>query len=447
MQLKPRKLKKGRLKKIRGQMVLATCALLQVTAQGSHAAESDWDVDTAFLYYSEGDGRVQAFEPAIYLGQDLGDDERIDLRLVIDALTGATPNGAHASSAPQTFTTPSGNGTYTTAAGETPLDDTFLDTRVAVGVDWTLGLDRMSKIIWGANVSSEFDYVSLGVSASYVRDFNNRNTTLTASLAFNNDTISPEGGIPLEFLPMRRQNAGINRQGQDDTKTVTDFLIGVTQIVNRKTIVQLNYSLGMTDGYQNDPFKIVTVINPATGLPATVSGSSFFDTATTGNLPYVYEKRPDSRQRNNLFFRTVHHLEEDVINFSYRYFWDDWDITSHTLDLKYRYELKDSYLQPHVRYYSQDAADFYTHNLVLGADVDAATGVVSKQYASNDYRLAELETITLGLKYGFPVSSNSEFSTRAEVITQTTDDGNVTAGEETPDLTAFVIQVNYSFKW
>ena len=112
------------LAKIRKELGVATCALLQVPGASVHASDSDWDIDTAVLYYGESDGRVTAFEPAVHASKDLGDDQSIDLRLVVDVLTGATPNGAHASSVTQTFTTPSGNGTYTAAPGETPLDST-----------------------------------------------------------------------------------------------------------------------------------------------------------------------------------------------------------------------------------------------------------------------------------------------------------------------------------
>jgi hypothetical protein len=429
------------LKNIKGRVSLATCSLLQIAAPLAQAEGSDWDIDTAFLYYGESDGRVQAAEPAIYAGRNLGDDDRIDLRLVVDVLTGATPNGAHASTVPQTFTTPSGSGSYTTPAGETPLDETFHDTRVAAGADWTISLDRLSKLVLGINVSSEYDYISAGISSTYSRDFNNRNTTLTAGIAFNNDTINPVGGVPIEFAPMVEQDLPLNRSGSSETKTISDFIIGVTQIVNRKTIIQLNYTFGMTDGYQNDPYKIVTVVDPLTGLPTLPT------MAAAGDLPYVYEKRPDSRQRNALFFNSAHHLTEDVIHFSYRYFWDDWGISSHTLDLKYRYQLANSYLMPHVRYYSQDAADFYIHNLKLGTDIDASTGVVSRQYASNDYRLAKSVTTTLGLKYGIPLSQNSEISMRGEFIQQAISNDGVPAGEETPDLDAVVLQVNYSLVW
>ena len=430
------------LKNIKGKVSLATCSLLQMTGTATQAADSDWNVDTAFLYYGESDGRVQAAEPAIHVGHKLNDDDRIDLRLVVDVLTGATPNGAHATSVAQTFTTPSGNGSYTTNAGETPLDSTFHDTRAALGADWTIALDRESKIILGLNVSGEYDYFSLGLSTTYARDFNNRNTTLTAGIAYNNDTINPVGGVPIELDPMVAQGFTLNRRGSSETKTLSDFIIGVTQVIDRKTIMQLNYTYGMTDGYQNDPYKLLSVIDPTTGLPATASA------AAAGDLPYVYESRPDSRQRNSLYFNTARTLTEDVIHFSYRYYWDDWGITSHTLDLKYRYELKNSYLQPHLRYYSQDAADFYIHDLKLGSDVDATTGeVISRQYASNDYRLAKSVTTTVGLKYGLPLSKNTEFALRGEYIQQAISNDGVPAGEETPDLGAMVLQLNYSMLW
>jgi hypothetical protein len=429
------------LEKIKKELGVATCALLQVPAAGVYASDSDWDIDTAVLYYGEGDGRISAFEPAFYAGKDLGDGERIDLRLVIDVLTGATPNGAHASSVAQTFTTPSGSGSYIAQPGETPLDNSFKDTRVAAGADWTLPVDRLSRVKLGLNASTEFDYTSLGLSATYLQDLNNRNTTLSAGLGFNNDIISPVGGLPTALSPMR-QPGQTNRDGSSDTKTITDMIFGITQVVSRKTLMQLNFSLGMVDGYQTDPYKIVTVVDPVTGLP----DNSALLNVNADALPYVYEKRPDSRQTSSLFFRTVHHLTEDVINFSYRYYWDDWGVTSNTFDLRYRYEIGRGYLQPHVRYYLQEKADFYKHNLVQGTDVDAG-GNVLLDSVSSDYRLADLTTTTLGLKYGYALGENSELSIRGEMMNQSVDDGDVPAGEETPDLDAIIVHAGYSFRW
>ena len=293
------------LKKIKTRISLATCTLLQIAAPLAQTVDSEWEVESAVLFYSESDSRVLALEPAVYASRDINDDERISLRLVVDALTGATPNGAHASSVAQTFTTPSGRSSYTAAAGQTPLDDTFHDTRVAFGADWDIAIDRVSRITWGGNLSREFDYTSLGASATYARDYNDRNTTLNAGFAFNYDMIDPVGGTPSVLQPMVVPGSTLNRAGADDNKTITDFLIGVTQVISRQTLIQFNYSFGQTDGYQNDPYKIISVIDPLTGEPATGPGSTFFNTLVTGNLPYLYESRPETRDRNILYFKAV----------------------------------------------------------------------------------------------------------------------------------------------
>lgn len=430
------------LKKIKSRMGLATCALLQIAAPVVHAAETEWDFDTAFMIYSEGDGRVQALEPGIFAGRELEGDARIDLKLIVDAITGASPNGAHASSVAQTFTTPSGGKTYTVAAGETPQDETFRDTRVALSADWSKPIDRLTTMILGMNFSTEFDYVSTGFSANLTRDFNNRNTTLSAGIGVNNDTIEAAFGTPTKFNPMRGLGPGI-RSGTSESKTTTDFLLGITQVISRNTLMQLNYSFGKADGYQNDPYKLLTVVDSVTGLPTT-SGLINVD---VNARPYVYENRPDTRNKSSLFYRVVHHLTDDVIHFSYRYYWDDWEITSHTFDFRYRYGLdKESYLQPHFRLYSQEAAEFYRHNLVQGSDVDA-NGNVLLNFASNDYRLATFDATTIGMKYGLSTGDDSEFSARAELITQMVDGAGVPALEQTPDLDSIVVQIGYNFKW
>lgn len=423
---------------IRGKLALATCTLLQATGQSAQAAD-DWEIQSALMIYSESDGRVQAIEPIVSGKKEIGQDEILNIKLVLDSLTGATPNGAHASSDVQTFTNPSGKQPYTVQPTENPLDDTFLDTRVALSGTWEKPiLDDRSRIIYGANVSKEYDYMSLGASASFMRDYNDRNTTLSYALGVNSDSIDPSGGIPTPFANMRVANTGTNRDGSGDSKTITDFMFGVTQVISRKTLMQFNLGLSSTSGYQNDPYKIITVIDAA-GLPDTTN-------YTSPDLPYVYENRPDSRSRQTFYWKTVHHLTEDVINLSYRYYTDDWDVQSHTLDFHYRYELSGgAYLQPHIRYYSQSAAEFYTHSLSF-------SDIGTVEYASADYRLGELNTTTLGLKYAMPLAKNSEFSVRAEVINQSSNTVGTLVGDQltqemAPDLDAFIFQVGYSFHW
>jgi len=427
MQLKPPK-------SIRGKLALATCSMLTGMPQGANAAGADspWELDTAVLYYSEKD-RVEVVEPVVRLRKEIDDDEFISVRIVYDSLTGSSANGAIPTDQPQTFTSPSGHKTYTTDPNETPLDPTFHDARYALSAEWEKPLGELTRGVFSANASNEYDYMSLGVSAVVSRDFNLRNTTLTAGASYNADQVDPVGGVPVGLTNMPQFPAVKATEGDSDDKTVSELLLGVTQVVSRRTLVQLNYSFGSDSGYLTDPYKLLSVVNGATGELGTV---------IPGSEPYRYEKRPDTRDRHAVYWKTVHQLSDDVIRVSYRYYWDDWDITSHTLDFRYRYELRNRhYLEPHVRYYAQTEAEFYRHSLIDGESVE---------YASADYRLGEMTTTTVGLKYGFPTGKNGEFGVRAEYMVQsgdsTPDDAIGVQRQQDlfPDVEAVIFQLNYS---
>ncbi|MCU7917009.1 MAG: DUF3570 domain-containing protein [Candidatus Thiodiazotropha sp. (ex Epidulcina cf. delphinae)] len=425
---------KDKSKKIRRSLTAATCSLLGISTTDTPAEEGDWEFDSAVLYYSEVD-RVSAIEPVITAKREFSDEKSLNLKLVFDALTGASANGATPSDQPQTFTKPSGEGSYTASANETPLDDTFKDFRMAFSSQWDQPLNRDYKASLGGNFSTEYDYLSLSVNGSLSRDFNKRNTTLSVGISLAHDTISPDGDLPVGFSSMviDTGQAGFEddfdatREGSEDTKTTLDLIFGLTQVIDQHTVMQLSYSISDSSGYLTDPFKILSVVG-SDGRP----------------VDYRYEKRPDSRNKQGLYWQTKHHFSKDILDISYRFFWDDWDITSHTLDLRYRWMLGgQQYLEPHFRYYSQSEADFYRRFLV--------DGDVLPDYASADYRLGELTGITLGLKYGFKLANEQELSMRLEYYLQSGDspDGNapgiLSDMELFPDVEAIILQFNYAF--
>ncbi len=423
---------------IKSKLAVASCALLQAGTQTAQAEADtgDWDIDTAFLYYSEADGRVSVFEPVISAEKEINEDEFLKFKIVYDVLTGSTPYGAIATTTAQTITKPSGNSNYTTPAGEQPLNSSFRDTRIAFGADWTLPIDRLKRVTFGGNFSNEFDFTSLAASATYAQDSSDRNRTYTFGLGFTSDEWDPVGGKNPELEFMIDGNFDQGNKGGTDTKTTTDINLGLTQVISRSTIMQFNLGISDSSGYLTDPYRFISVLEA--------------DGKLTTNLPtnafgYRYEKRPDTRTRNTFFWRTATHLTEDVINVSYRYFTDDWGINSHTLDFRYRYELGGNhYLQPHVRYYTQSAADFFVNYLNAG---DALP-----DYASADYRLSEFVGTTIGLKYGVTMQNNSEFSVRLEMMNQTYTLSDPVLAEQqgldiSPDLNAIIFQMGYNFYW
>jgi hypothetical protein len=414
--------------KVRSALAAATCTLLGSISHTSTAEErdNDWTFDSTVLFYSEAD-RVSAIEPVINAHREMGDDQSINLRLTLDTLTGASANGAVPTDKPQTFTRPSGNGSYTAQPGETPLDDTFRDTRVALSGSWEKPLSRMIRSNLGASFSNEFDYLSIGVNGLLSFDFNKRNTTLQTGLSFASDTIDPEGGIPTPFAPMGTVGEDQPRQEGTKNKDTVDLLLGVTQIIDKNTVGQLSYSFSNSTGYQTDPFKLLSQVDGNSGE----------------TLGYVFEKRPEDRQKHSLYGSVKHHLSKDMIEASYRFYTDDWGIDSHTLDFKYRWNFgNERYLQPHIRIYQQSAADFYRHSLV---DIP--------EFASADYRLGDFSATTVGLKYGLKLKNGSDFSVRGEYYLQTGDSnpGDAIGVQQHqdlyPDVDAIILQLNYSFRW
>jgi hypothetical protein len=435
MQLKKRSAPLFR--EIGGPLAAATCVLLGQAAPSEVAAEeaTPWDIDSSLLLYSESDGRVQDFSVNALARKELREDSVLHLTLTIDTLTGASPSGAVPSVGVQTFTRPSGNAEYVTAPGAQPLDDTFQDTRTAFSASWEWPVTRLALLNIGASVSDEYDYTHTGINARVARDFNNRNTTLSFGAALANDTISPVGGSPVPFAPMLEQGNGANKRG-DQSKDVVDLLFGVTQVVNRHTLVQLNYSLSESSGYLTDPYKVLSVVDLTTGalLPGP-AGSSLFR--------YLYEGRPDTRDKQSVFGLVKRDFGGDVLEASYRYMTDDWGIDSHTFDVHYRWNLSARrYLQPHVRLYSQTAADFYRTVLFDGAAVPL--------FATADYRLGKFDGLTVGVKYGQD-TTRGEWSARLEWYQQT---GEAESGAAVgalagldlyPDLNALIAQFSYKF--
>ena len=159
---------------------------------------------------------------------------------------------------------------------------------------------------------------------------------------------------------------------------------------------------------------------------------------------YRFESRPDERTKHSLFTQAKYFMNGKVLDVSYRYMTDDWEIDSHTLDTRFRWPLSDTrFLEPHVRYYSQSAAEFYRVALVDGETPPA--------FASADYRLGDFDAITLGMKYGWQTGRGSDMSVRLEYYMQDGEPpaeqviGNQADRDLYPDLDAVILQFSYRF--
>lgn len=380
-------------------------------------------VDTSLLVYQEDGGRVQAIEPSATVTLNGSDNHVLTFGFTADSLTGASPNGAVPSDKTQTFMTPlrlpstsmtvttaSGGSTviqvpptpgqiananlygrqYTVAPGQLPVDPGFNDQRYAGSIGWSQPIGRWNNFNIGASYSSEHDYRAITGNLGLTQDLNGHNTTLSAAVNLEFDKSFPYGGTPTPYTPMSAQ-----WKGPGQSRHSEDFVGGLTQIMTRNWIVQLNYSYGLSNGYQNDPYLILSVVDPSSGEP-------------TG---YLYENRPRSRTRQSVYLDNKVALGWNIFEVSGRYFWDDWGIKSETVEASDRISLGSVvYVQPHVRWYHQTAASFFNYYLVGGQPLP--------QYASSDFRLGRFKAWTFGATVGFKVFGSSEFYVRGDYYEQ-----------------------------
>jgi len=459
VQLKPKALPAS--PGVRRALAAAAAGLL---ASGHAAAQDEagadvptTTVDSALLVYHEV-GRVQAIEPEVNVGHKFSEDSTASFGITVDALTGPTPLGAVPSTLPQTYvrpykviplgtpvtiTTASGGSTVVlvppptgaktqTLAATTivppntyPLDHGFYDRRVAGRLGWEQALTQNFKVNGGVAYSKEHDYRSESANIGVSQDFNGHNTTLSAAVNYESDLSFPIGGTPTPLTPMNG-----NWKGPDMTLHEVDAVVGVTQVMNRRWLATLSYSYSDEHGYQNDPYKIISVVDPVSGQPT----------------EQLYENRPTTRRKQSIFFDNKIHLTADVISASVRGFKDDWGINSLTADLRYRWQIgMNLFIEPHLRYYTQGAANFFHHYLV--------SNEATPQYASADTRLAKFHAQTYGVKFGIPFDETSELNLRVEYYSQHGDGspagaiGQLQQQNLFPDLKAYTLLLGYTISF
>jgi hypothetical protein len=430
-------------------LMAAACTLLAQPLRAQSADDEPLKIDAGLLYYHEDQGRIRSYDAIVNLSQDFGDQHVLGVRGAFDSLSGGSPNGALPSRAAQTFATPSGTSlhatsgapvTYTTASGRTvaqlekvtlytvaagalPLDPDFHDTRVAGDLSWAQPLGIENHLSLGAHLSHEYDFLSASGNAALSRDFNAKNTTLGLGFSAEFDNVKPVGGVPLggsDYTLLQKSGTR--------TKQVYGAQLGLTQVLARNWITQLKVSVDRSQGYLTDPYKLLTVVD-ATGA---VAG-------------YRFEQRPEVRTRKSLYWGNKLALGRTVLDLSYRHGMDDWGIRTDTAEARYRFNLAESifYLEPHLRYYKQSAADFYH----LYVDTGTAPG-----FASADPRLAAFTAKTIGLKLGVLLDDDQELNFSLEGYMQDAAQRHsalpgLTGLDLNPALKSVMFQVNWHFNY
>ena len=306
---------------------LTTSALALPGIAGSSSADTpitEYSADYAFSRYSEDDlssskvaqGQdTERYEVDIHqlrMAMPLGDRADLALDFSYESMSGASP-----------WYVIEEDGKPVQVMSAATIDDDRTDL-LARG---TYYFDRSTASLAGG-FSIEKDYLSINAGVEGTREFNEKNTTLSAGLSGSYDDVDPT----------QDQAIDPDRPSGGDKQNVSVFA-GISQVLGRASTIQSTLTYQYATGFLDDPYKKALV----EGVP-------------------LNDRRPGSRNQMVWLTRFRRHFSSITgsLHFDYRFYFDDWDIESHTFDVAWHQSIFDLVrIIPSFRYYSQSQADFY----------------------------------------------------------------------------------------
>jgi hypothetical protein len=240
------------------------------------------------------------------------------------------------------------------------IDDSRLDMRAAGS--YYLPDARLDV---NAGFSTEDDYQSFFGGMGTALEFYQQQLVVDMSMSFSADRLEP--------TPTDRSLPGTDAiRTTDERKGSYGIYVGFTQVVNRLMTFQSGVNMLLKTGYLSDPYKLVQVTAPQ------LIDDELIDVANTIN-----ENRPGDRSSVVWVNRARAYFESyaAALHLDYRYYTDNWELNSHTIDASWHQEFDDNWtLTPGIRLYQQTEASFYAPYYLEPRD---------DEFYSSDYRLSD----------------------------------------------------------
>jgi len=312
-------------------------------------------------------GGLTVVHPQLDLGVDAGDNLTLNIGYSADAVSGAT------------------SAVYSTDAVSSAT--TFKDVRHASSAAITIYGSRSTLTI-AANVASERDYNSVGVSASAKIDLPGKNTSLALNYSHGFDQVCDfDNGMAsaLERRPLTAQESCKKRKkiiGKDiagdsiwrdlsfDTSQAT-----ITQNISPSVVAQFGLFGQVIRGFQSNPYRRVRV----SGVEA-------------------QEHQPGVRGRVALMGRINKYLPsiKSAVHAMLRGYSDTWGVNSVTVGLGYSQYFGNSLLlRTNARIYQQSEATFFKDAFFYETEGSAG------EFFTGDRELGSIRNIVTGVKLSY----------------------------------------------
>ncbi|HEV8270155.1 MAG TPA: DUF3570 domain-containing protein, partial [Chitinophagaceae bacterium] len=235
------------------------------------------------------------------------------------------------------------------------------DTRFYPSLSWAMENEKKGATIGaGLSLSSEFDYSSFGFNINFSKKTKNKSGEFGAKLQAYLDKVSL-------IYPIELRTGGGG--GDDDDYATTprntySIDISWSQIINQRLQVMLDGEVVYQKGYLGLPFHRV-----------------YFD----DNSLHI-ENLPSSRLKIPLSIRANYFISDKfILRTWYRFYHDDWNINSNTLQLETVVKLTPFLsVTPFYRFYQQTAANsFAPYRVHTAADTYYTSNYDLSKFNSN----------------------------------------------------------------
>jgi hypothetical protein len=351
------------------RLSIATSCLLLATTLSAQ----DY-ISVQYLHYDEDTQTTKINTPTIEFNKDFGADYTLNITGTHDGISGASPTYYDALSG-ASATIPKGV-LYKNDIryGDIP----YSDNRNSTGFSLTKRLKSRDELTFGYNYSHERDYISNELSFNMLHYLNkSKNTSLSFGLAYEKDKI--DSYCFMGLAECDGVSGASSKTIKNHSHTINSEF-GITQILDKTSLVKASIFTIKESGYLSSPYQRVV---------------RYYNTSPK----ITQEQKPNSRFAYGLVIEYDKTFNDKFSSlFSYRFYHDDWGITSHTQRGKFYYDLTNKFtLGLDLRYYSQSKAKFFS---------GMRDYFTNQKYASSDRHIGKITSYNVAIEADYKLSNS-----------------------------------------
>lgn len=235
------------------------------------------------------------------------------------------------------------------------------DTRIYPSLTWNMENEQKGNTLTaGVSFSNEFDYISRGANIGFSKKTKDRNGEFSAKVQAYFDQVKLVTPVELRSNPEDKDYGSASR-------TTLAGSLSWTQVINKNLQIAFLADLVHQQGFLSLPFYRV-----------------YF---TDGSVHQ--EKLPDNRLKVPLGFRANYFLgDRFIIRTWYRYYKDDWGISSHTVNIEVPVKITPFFsVSPFYRFYNQSAVKYFA---------PYARHTAQNEFYTSNYDLSKFNSNFLG---------------------------------------------------